>query len=288
MKIKSKDDADSVLPTKKVSAKPDPMKLVYLFIGPPKFGKTTWFCNIPEALLLAFERGHAFQSAFKIAVNSWKGKEEIEEDEDGVRYMSMEMVMHALEHSEKFPFIIFDTADMAAKLCSDYYCKVNGWDHISSGGDFGKGYDIGQNTPFRQYVGRILATGRGIGFITHSQVSTAKFKTGDKVKKETSLPGGIHKFLHTQADVILHGMFGNTTKGKYKARILQTAGDDETLAGNRMREIVLPKQFVIDNEDPWKQWLDFFKNPKAAALAEKEAESLSLKSKSHKDEPATE
>lgn len=266
-------EANELLPQKPTQSIIDPASLVYLGIAPPKFGKTTWFNSIPDALLLAFERGHAFQKGFKIGIKDWGGRMEVEQDEEGVRYMTMEMVSEILETSDRFSFIIFDTADMAAKLCSDYHCKRQGWNHLTDGGDYGKGYDIGQNTPFRQMVGRIMRTGRGIGFITHSQVNTSKFKKGDVAKKETTLPGGIYKFLHSQADVILHGQFGN--KGN---RIWQTVGDDETLAGNRMRDINIPTRFIVDNKDPWKQWCSFFKDPKAAAAAEKAVEQLSLKS----------
>jgi hypothetical protein len=259
-------DADSLLPSK-----------------PTGGVKPTWLGSIPGSLLLAFERGHAFLEGFKIIIDKWAGKLDIYDDDDGARHMTMEQVVAILQASEKFPFIIFDTADMAAKMCSDHFCDLNGWQHVSEGGDFGKGYDIGQNTPFRQMFGKILSTGRGIGFITHSTVKETKTKKGDSIKKETSLPGGIYKFLHTQADLILHGSFGPKIKlsngQKVQTRLLRTVGDDETLAGNRVRRAVIPSEFVVDTDDQWKQWSTFFTDPKAAAKATAYLDSLSLKNK---------
>ena len=270
MKITDTAQANSLLPQTKNESIPNPLSLVYLFIAPPKWGKTTWMCNIPDSLLLAFERGASFQKAYKISIKGWAGDDEIEEDEEGVKFMTMEMVMKLLEKSDRFPFIIFDTADMAAKICSDYFCKRNNLQHVSEGGDFGKGYDILQNSPFRQLVGSIMRTGRGIGFITHSTVNTVELKGQKKSKRETSLPGGIYKFIHTQADVIMHGSFGIRQKGnKHYDRIIQTAGDEETLAGSRC-SVKIPSKFIMDSTDPWKQWTNFFENPNAAAEAERD------------------
>jgi hypothetical protein len=225
--------------------------------------------DIPNSLLLAFERGHAFHSICKIAIDKWDGhKFEMYDDEEGCRHMTMKQAAEILEASDKFDFVIFDTADMAVKKCTDYWLNKLGHAHLQDAGDFGKGYDLCQNTPFRQLVGAILATGRGIGLITHSNITTTNFAKGAKSKRETTLPGGIHKFLHTQADIILHGSFGaRRPNSKHRERILQTEGDEETLAGNRTKGINLPPKFIVDYDNPWKQWCEFFKDPKAADKA---------------------
>ena len=251
------------------SSKPRPEGLVYLVVAPPKWGKTTTFCAVPNALLIAFERGFQFQTCPTIFVDCWDAKGfEPYTDDDGVNHLTMKMVMEVLQATKKFDFVIFDTADMAAKKCVDYYLNKHGWQHAQDGGDFGKGYDIVQNAPFRQMIGAIMATGRGIALITHSEVKTTAFKKGEKSKRETSLPGGVHKFLHTQADVIMHGSFGVKQKGnKYRDRIVQTEGDEETLAGNRTRELNIPARFILDPERPWEQWCSFFTDPAAGDVA---------------------
>lgn len=270
----SKEEADDLLPSSPVRSKPNPAGLNYLIIAPPKWGKTTFACAIPNALLLAFERGHAFQEAYKICVDCWdvtRGQFEVYEDEEGARHMSMKIISNILTSTDKFDTIIFDTADMAAKMCVDFYLQKNGWQHAKDGGDYGAGYDIVQNTPMRQLIGAIMRTGRGIVFLTHSQINEKKIGKTTTAKKETTLPGGVHKFLHTQADVIMHGSFGVRQKGRtYRDRIIQTEGDEETLAGNRCQGISLPGRYIVDPKQPWEQWANFFEDPLAAETAEKE------------------
>jgi hypothetical protein len=265
--------ANSLLPQKATSIIADPRKLNYLFVGPPKFGKTTFMSSIPDALLLAFEMGHAFQQVHKVVMDAWdrrvKDGPSHWEEEDGTIHATMVKMAELLEASDRFPFVIFDTADMAAKMCSDYHLALNHWEHAKDGGDYGAGYDIVQNRPFRHMVGRIMKTGRGVGFITHSQVNETKLKNASsvKAKKETTLPGGIFKFLHTQADVILHGTFGSKREGiKVRDRIIQTEGDEETLAGSRIQKVFIPEKYIMDPVDPWGQWCSFFKD-EAAGLA---------------------
>lgn len=266
-------EANDLLPQEATSEVLDPARLNYLFIGPPKFGKTTFMCDIPDALLLAFEQGHAFQKAYKMVIDAWDKK--ITEDNPavwveegtGIYHGTMHKVAEILETSDRFKFVIFDTADMAAKMCLDYYLKKHNWQHAKDGGDFGVGHDIAQNTPFRQMVGRVMRTGRGVGFITHSEVK----KTELASKKETSLPNGVYKFLHTQADIIMHGKFGVKQKGKrYRDRLIQTEGDEETLAGNRVKGLVIPSEYIMDPERPWAQWAGFFTDETAVASAEEE------------------
>lgn len=263
---------EDMLPTKPRKAGHNPLSLVYLGISEPKWGKTTFFCDFPGAVLLAFERGFQFQQCPTIFIDKWHdNKFEPYIDDDGVMHMTMTQCTKTLVASDKYKFVVYDTADMASKKCSDHYLAKYGWQHAQDGGDFGRGYDIVQNTPFRQSIGAIMATGRGIAFTTHSQVNEPKAGKSGKVfaKKETTLPGGIYKFLHTQADIILHGSFGKRQPGnKYRDRIWQTENDEEVLAGNRAKGLYLPSKYIVDPEKPYEQWAEFFVNPQAAEDAD--------------------
>lgn len=263
----TQEEANELLPSAPTRSIPDPANLCYLVIGPPKFGKTSWACGIPDALLVAFEAGHSFQEAHKVVIDKWAGQHDIYEDDEGVRHMTMTQLKDILLSSNRFKTVIIDTADMAAKSCGDYICKQKGWAHPKEGGDFGVGYDIAVTSPFRQMIGEIMRSGRGVIFITHSQEKESKLKSAT-AKKETTLPGGVHKFVHTQADVILHGSFGKHLKGsKARDRIFQTAPDEETLAGTRAKGINLPPRFIVDEQEPWAQWCSFFTDPEAGDLA---------------------
>lgn len=263
---------EAMLPTEERKGGGNPLSLVYLGIGQPKWGKTTFFCDFPGALLIAYERGFQFQKCPTVFIDKWHdSKFEPYVDDNDIIHMTQTQLTKTLVASDKYKFLVFDTADMAAKKCTDYYLEKHRWQHAQDGGDYGRGYDIVQNTPFRQMVGTIMSTGRGIAFTTHQQINETKVgKSGKGVlKKETSLPGGIYKFLHTQADVIMHGSFGNRQKGnKYRDRIWQTEGDEEVLAGNRSRDIYLPSKYVVDPERPYAQWAEFFSNPDLAAEAD--------------------
>jgi len=283
-------DANDLLPQRATIEKPRPEKLNYLFIAPPKFGKTTFFCDIPDALLLAFEQGHAFQKAHKMVIDCWDRKITEEnpaiwqEADTEVYHGTMAKVAEVLEASDRFSFVIFDTADMAAKQCLDYHLRKHNWSHAKDGGDFGVGHDIAQNTPFRHMVGRIMRTGRGVGFITHSEVK----KTELASKKETSLPNGVYKFLHTQADVILHGKFGIKQKGnRWRDRILRTEGDEETLAGSRIKDLIIPAEYIIDPSSPWGQWSGFFDRADAVTEAENNLRAAMQNAEPAADSPET-
>ena len=268
------EEMEEMLPTTQRKTIVDPAALVYLGIAVPKWGKTTFFCDVPDSLLIAFERGFQFQQTPTVFIDMWHdstGKFEPYKDDAGIIHTTMTLLKKVLVNSDKYKFLILDTADMAAKKCTDYYLEKYRWQHVQDGGDYGRGYDIAQNTPFRQMVGALMGTGRGMAFTTHQAVNSTDMKKGKKVLKETTLPGGIYKFLHTQADVILHGSFGVRQKGNtYRDRIWQTEGDEETLAGNRARSLHLPQKYIVDPERPWAQWAEFFTNPELAQIAEEE------------------
>ena len=103
---------------------------------------------------------------------------------------------------------------MAAKLCLDWHYKQMGVKHASDAGDYGKGWDLCLTQPFRQQVGQIMKSGRGVGFITHTNVIEKKVGNTTTSRAETTLPSQVQKFLHTQADVILHGSFGRKLPGR--------------------------------------------------------------------------
>lgn len=265
--------AEALLPIGNREITVDPIELVYLNIAPPKWGKSTFAGSIPDSVIVAFERGFHFQKTPVIYINKWREKVAPEPwvDKSGVVHMNMDQFVELMEQSDKYRHLVFDTANMASKKCTDYVCMLNGWKHPTDGGDYGKGWDLAQNTPFRQVIAALMATGRGMSFLTHSAVNTTAFAQGAQSKRETTLPKGIFEFLHTQADVIFHGSYGAKRPGNdYRDRIFQTQGDEETLAGNRMKDLNIPEKYVVDPADPWGQWCSFFTDPDAAAAAEQD------------------
>lgn len=273
--------AKQLLPSAITKASYIPEKLKYLLIAEPKWGKTSWMTAFPDSLLLAFEPGHSFTSTHKIAIDHWdspRGYAPYEEelppeqqgpDHHGLRHMTLEQATGALEAiPEMFKFIIFDTADMMGKMCLDWHLPLNGVKHQSEL-EQGKGYELCLGAPVRRMVQRILATGRGIGFISHAVIKDAKFASGAKAKKECTLDKQLSKFMVPLVDVILFGSYGIKAAGtKVRPRVLTTEGSEDVLAGARLREIRLPSRFVVDPDNSYNQWNGFFKDPKSADEAE--------------------
>jgi hypothetical protein len=269
--------ANDMLPQEPTKTPVDPRRAKYLLIGPPKWGKTTLGCSVPDSLLLATEEGHMFQEAHKIIIDSWGNKLGPGHDDDNNLHLSMEEAVETICASDRFQFIVIDTADMAAKMCLDYHYKKFGASHAEDVGTYGKGWDLCLTQPFRRQIGALMKSGRGIMFITHTSIVTRKVGQSEQSRAETTLPSQVQKFLHTQADLILHGNFGKLRKGmRERDRIISLDGTNEILAGTRVRGVALPKKFIVDPNDPWGQWETFFKDPKAAAKAEEQFKQLVL------------
>lgn len=270
-------EANALLPQKPTSSTMDPTRLVYLLIAIPKWGKTSFFMSNPNSLLLAFEEGHKFQRGHKVIIDKWRhrGEYPVKKDSEGCPHMTLEQAVEVLERSDRFDMVIIDTVDMAVKMCLDYHTEKAGKEHASDMGDYGKGWDIAQNAPFRRLMLRILKTKRGIAFITHTKTEIAKFTSGEKAKKASTLPTGIMRFVESQADVIFHGEYGKRRKpNRQRDRILVCEGDMDTLAGNRTGAL-LPARYIVSPTNQWGQFSKFFTSSKASDLAESEYRKLS-------------
>jgi hypothetical protein len=282
----TKEQALEYFPTKVHVEVPKPERLKYFFLAPPKFGKTTFFSGVENALLLAFEEGHMWANCLKIVITDWTpptlgSRGPSQDDETGIVYATAMEIIEALETHNPFKFIIIDTADMASKMCTDYELGRAKLPHPSDGGDYGKGWDIYQTTPFRRFYNRLVKLNVGIGCTSHIKEEWRRDKYGVEIyKRESTLPSGIQKFIHTQSDVIINGFFGvkRPRRGKQiRDRIISFDGSDEVMAGTRIQRVYIPNKYISvpptdeDTTLPWRQWCSFFENsPKAGQEAEKE------------------
>lgn len=226
--------------------------------------------SFPNSVLLAFEEGHQFHEGYKIIIDAWdqvRGRFEPYEDADGCMHMTAVQAVEAICVSDRFKFVTWDTADMAARMCVDFHSKRAGVEHISDL-EWGKGYETLQDGPFRREILRLVKAGRGIGFTTHSKTEIARFSTGEKARKEVTLPKGIMRLLYGQADIIAHGEFGRNRNG-IRQRVLCLEGTPDMVAGNRTG-MMLPSRYIVDPQKIWPQWKSFFKDPEAAKIAERE------------------
>jgi hypothetical protein len=265
-KVKIKVHADG-LPQEKTTVSVDPAELVILIVAPPGWGKTEFFASFPENLMLCCEEGHRFVTGFKIVITCWdyRNKEEFKEpfqDDTGTLHMSFMQAIEAIEGSDRYKFITIDTVDSLVKMILDFYYVTKKVDHASDLGDYGKGWDIAQNTPFRRAINRLIKTGRGLGLTTHEEVQNRNFKAGTRAKKETTLPNGVWKYLFGQLDLILHGTFGRRDKGtKQRQRLVVSEGSEDILAKNRGGKIA--PIYICDLGKQFQQFSGFFTSPKS-------------------------
>lgn len=263
--IKEKDveaEEDDGLPTEPSSQIVSMTSLNWLAIAPPGFGKTETFALFPDSLMLACEGGHKFIVGHKLLIDEWEGKGD-QKDDDGNMHVSFREAVKRISSSTRFKFIVIDTLDALIKKCIDHHVSKANQQHLADLGDYGKGFDLGQNDPIRRMLNEIINTGRGVGLITHQQVNTNNFSKGAKSKKETSLPNGIHKIIFPQMDIVIHGEYGGIReKNQYRDRIWRSVGNEDMLAKNRGG--ILPPAFIspYDKEERREQIAGFF-NPDA-------------------------
>lgn len=249
---------DDGLPTEDTDQLVDMTSLRWLFVAPPGFGKTEFFSLFPDCLMLACEEGHKFIKGKKIIIDTWADSQEAK-DSDGNLHLPFTVAVGRIQDSERFQFIQIDTLDALVKKCIDHHIGKANQAHLSDLGEYGKGYDLGQNDPIRRSLNSIFVSGRGIGLITHQAVETKSFKKGPVSKKETTLPNGIHKIIFPQMDLIIHGEFGAVRDGqKYRDRIIRSEGSEDILAKNRGG--VLPPAWIcpLDLKKRIEQMQSFF------------------------------
>lgn len=262
----TKREAAELIPKKATKQELNLERSVFLHIAPVKWGKTEYWMSNPDAVLFACEEGHKFQSGHKMIIDKWDSKKAYDNwtDSEGCPHMTFMQGVEALETIQKFSQVIVDTAVMAATMCKDFHTDRKRLEHLSDL-EWGKGYDLCLNTPFRQAILRLLKTGRGIVLLCHSKIDIAKFSKGEVARKESNLPGGVKAFAESQADLIMHGELGKKREGNnYRDRIMVLHGDQDIQAGTRA-PFELPERYIVNRHNQWQQLQSIFSDPAAAS-----------------------
>lgn len=285
MPVKSPTKLSPLLPAKPVkrTGKPDAWKS--LIVAPPGWGKTELVMSNPNCLLLAGQEGHGNTDGYKIIITGWDDPTEYEPLRVGdalIPRAGFKQVIGALQKSAgslPYDMIAVDTINDLIAMCIDEKLPTlkdkDGIriQHMSDMG-FGKGYDLGQNTPFRKEYNKLVKLGLDIVFITHEKKRDSQFSSGNKTKKETTLPTGIFEQIHPMMDTILHGVFGKKRKGQPRRdRILVTEGSEDMLAKNRWG--LLPPAWLVNSIDKkrWPELISYF-DPKNHSKATEQLEEL--------------
>lgn len=209
-----------------------------LLAAPFKFGKTTFMCNIPGALVLSFEPGlNAHAGVYAQTVTTWNEMKQIQKQ------------LKDAKVREKFHTICFDTIDLAATLCQEFICSQNG---VQSLGDiaYGKAYAM-YEAEFQKTLLSIANLGYGMVFACHTEEKEIDLGEDAKITRiQPKLDKRAFSVVNRLVDMIGIGVMEFDENGNAH-RMLYTRETPMIRAGNRFTyfppKIEFSYQAVLDN-----------------------------------------
>jgi hypothetical protein len=208
----SANNLDLVLPTEKSKPSIDPRDYSWLIYGKKKIGKTTLAAQFENALFLMCEPGGKALSIRQVSVRNWS---------EFRGYIDL-----AIKDKDTRTIVI-DTADLCYAYCLEYVCDKLAIEHPADEG-YGKGWNAVRKE-FVSVINKLLHSGKGVVFISHSKDEEFKTRHSDTFHKTvSSMPG--------QAKDVLEGLVDIWANYDYdgRRRVLIIGGSDEVDAGNRI------------------------------------------------------
>jgi len=192
-----------------------------LLAAPQKYGKTTFMCSIPGALILSFEPGlNAHAGVYAQTINTWSE----------LKQVCRELAKPAVR--EKFTTICWDTIEIAAQLCQDFVCGRAGVQTLSEVpyGKLYKEYEI----EFSKTIRSVANLGYGCVFSCHTEIKDIATKTEGAVieRLQPKLDRRAFDIINSLVDIIGIGVMEFDEKGN-QHRVLYTTQTPNVWAGNR-------------------------------------------------------
>ena len=194
--------------------------ITYIY-GQPKTGKTTLAAQMPDALLLAFEKGYNALPGIKaVDITSWA---------------EMSMVYRQLkdpEVKEIYRTVVVDTIDIAAEMCQRYVCDQKGIESLGDLG-YGKGWTAFKdefNTIFRG----LTQLGYAVYFIGHAKEQTVKEGDTERVVIRPALSATTRGVIEGMADI--YGYAHQSPNSDMSVLTLRSR-DDSISCGGRFKYI---------------------------------------------------
>jgi hypothetical protein len=213
------------LPKNKSVPSKDPRDYSWLIYGRKKIGKTTLAAQFEDALFLMCEPGGKALSIRQVGIRNWS---------EFRGYVDL-----AIE-DEDTRTIIVDTTDLAYAYCLEYVCDKLAIEHPADEA-YGKGWNAVRKE-FVSVINKLLHSGKGVVFISHSKDEEFKTRHSDTFHKTvSSMPG--------QAKDVLEGLVDIWANYDYdgRRRVLIIGGSEEVDAGNRIEgRFVYPDGSPID------------------------------------------
>jgi len=191
-----------------------------------KWGKTNFFSSFPECMFLMTEPGAKGLSIYEF--NHEKG---------GVRdWDDFRAAVKLLSESDRFENVVIDTVDRAYDMCRDWVCNTLNipypGEEESGKEDRGKSWTFVKQE-FVAQIDKLLRTGRGLHFTSHSKSAEIKTRTGDKYDRVyPSMSGQARGVVEALVDMFFYGEYFKDDHG-HPVRALVTRGDEAVWAGHR-------------------------------------------------------
>jgi hypothetical protein len=201
------------LPAKKSIPSDSLQDYSILIYGKKKIGKSTLASQFENTIFLMCEPGGKALSVYQVSVKNWQ-------DFEGYIDLAIK--------DKRFRTIVIDTSDYAYEYCLEYVCEKLVIDHPSDEA-YGKGWKAVRKE-FTRVINKLLHSGKGVIFISHSKDEEIKTRRNSSYHKVTSsMPG--------QARDVLEGLIDIWVNYDYdgKRRYLIIQGNDEIDAGHRLK-----------------------------------------------------
>lgn len=208
--------------------------ITYVY-GRPKTGKTTLATQMPNSLLLAFERGYnALPGVIAQDVTTWAEMKQIYRE---LKKPEVQAVYKAL---------VVDTVDIASDMCQKYICNQLGIENIGDGGWTTNGWSK-YKKEFEEMFRSLTQMGYAVFFISHAKEKTVKRPDGTEYTQIVpALQSSALSIIENMADIYGYAHQVRTDDG---SRVILTLRhpDDSIACGGRFKHIAPEIEFSYDS-----------------------------------------
>lgn len=204
--------------------------ITYIY-GAPKTGKTTLAVQMPNSLLLAFEKGYnALPGVNVVDITSWGDMKAI------IRELKKPDIKKA------YKAIIVDTIDIAADMCTKYVCSQKGIEALGDLG-YGKGWTAFKDE-FSDMFRGLTQLGYAVFFIGHHKEAMIGDEGNQKMVIRPALSNSIKTVIEGMADI--YG-YVHQESGHPMSVLTLRHKDDTISCGGRFKYIAPEIEMSYDN-----------------------------------------
>lgn len=198
--------------------------ITYVY-GRPKTGKTTLATQMPNSLLLAFERGYnALPGVIAQDITSWAEMKQVYRE------------LKKPEVQKTFKALVVDTVDIASDMCQKYICSQLGIENIGDGGWTTNGWSK-YKKEFEEMFRSLTQMGYAVFFISHAKEKTVKRPDNTEYTQVVpALQSSALSIIENMADI--YG-YAHQVRAENGSKVILTLRhpDDSIACGGRFKYI---------------------------------------------------